>query len=64
MSKAAPQETGLLGTPEPTVLVQILIAARRSGDRPLEAMVRRELEQRHYIKFSFCRKQVVSPGHT
>lgn len=44
-----------LDTADPPVLVAILIAARRTGDRLLETVARRELEQRHRIKISFAR---------
>jgi hypothetical protein len=43
-----------LDTADPPVLVAILIAARRTGDRLLEAVARRELEQRHRIKICFA----------
>jgi hypothetical protein len=44
-----------LDTADPPVLVAILIAARRTGDRLLEIVARRELEQRHHIKIQFAR---------
>ena len=43
-----------LDTADPPVLVAILIAARRTGDRLLERVARRELEQRHGIKIRFA----------
>jgi hypothetical protein len=50
-----PARSEHLETADPPVLVAILIAARRTGDRLLEAVARRELEQRHRIKISFGR---------
>jgi hypothetical protein len=44
-----------LETADPPVLVAILIAARRTGDRLLETVARRELEQRHRITIQFGR---------
>jgi hypothetical protein len=46
-----------LDTADPPVLVAILIAARRTGDRLLETVARRELEERHRIKIRFGRRQ-------
>ena len=43
-----------LDTADPPVLVAILIAARPTGDRPLEKVARRELEHRHGIKIRFA----------
>lgn len=48
-------KTEQLDTTDPPVLVAILIAAHRTGDRLLEAVVRRELAQRHRIKVRFAR---------
>ena len=42
-----------LGPNDPPILLAILIAARRTGDRLLEKVVRRELEDRHKIKVHF-----------
>ena len=50
-----------LGTTDPPVLLAILIAARRAGNRLLETVARRELEQRHRIKISFGRNPEVTP---
>jgi hypothetical protein len=44
-----------LDTADPPVLVAILLAAHRTGDRLLEGVARRELEQRHRIKIQFVR---------
>jgi hypothetical protein len=57
----APSEQ--LETADPPVLVAILIAARRTGDRLLETVARRELEQRHRIKIRFTRDPEVQPCH-
>lgn len=46
---------------DPPVLVAILIAARRTGDRLLETVARRELEERHRIKIRFGRDPGVNP---
>lgn len=48
-------------TTDPAVLVAILIAAHRTGDRLLETVARRELEQRHRIRIRFARQQEVRP---
>jgi hypothetical protein len=48
-----------LDTADPPVLLAILIAARRTGDRLLETVARRELEQRHRIKIRFGRDREV-----
>lgn len=40
----------------PATLVAILYAAHRTGDRDLERYTRRELEERHGIKITFCRE--------
>jgi hypothetical protein len=53
-----------LDTADPPVLVAILIAARRTGDRLLETVVRRELAQRHRIKVQFARDPEVKPCRT
>jgi hypothetical protein len=45
--------TEQLATADPPVLVAILIAARRTGDRLLERVARRELEQHHRITIRF-----------
>jgi len=44
-----------LATQDPPVLLAILIAARRTGDRLLETVVQRELEENHGLKISFGR---------
>ena len=48
-----------LDTADPPILLAILIAARRTGDRLLETVARRELEERYQIKISFARKRDV-----
>jgi hypothetical protein len=48
-------------TADPPILLAILIAARRTGDRLLETVARRELEERHRIKISFTRESEVEP---
>jgi hypothetical protein len=50
-----------LETADAPVLVAILIAARRTGDRLLEAVARRELAQRHRIEVRFARDAEVQP---
>jgi hypothetical protein len=50
-----------LDTADPPVLVAILIAARRTGDRLLETVARRELEQRHRITIRFGRDPEAKP---
>jgi hypothetical protein len=59
-----PPQSEQLDTADPPVLVAILIAARRTGDRLLEMVARRELEQRHRIKVRFGREPEVKPCHT
>lgn len=49
-----------LDTHDAPVLVAILIAAHRTGDRLLEQVARRELEKTHRIKLSFVRAKEVS----
>jgi hypothetical protein len=44
-------------TADPPILLAILIAARRTGDRLLEKVARRELEQRHKIKVCIAREK-------
>jgi 8-oxo-dGTP pyrophosphatase MutT (NUDIX family) len=44
-----------LDTHDAPILVAILIAARKTGDRTLEAVARRELEERHGIKLTFTK---------
>jgi hypothetical protein len=51
----------LLETTDPSVLLAILISARRTGDRLLETVARRELEQRHKIKIQFARSKGGKP---
>jgi len=51
-----PARDDRLDTSDPLVLVAILIAARRAGDRLLETVARRELEQRHGIRIRFARE--------
>jgi hypothetical protein len=59
--KAMPDTQAGLGPDNPPLLLAILIAARRSGDRRLESLARRELEQRHRIKVSFASEKGVTP---
>jgi hypothetical protein len=49
-----------LDTADPPILLAILIAARRTGDRLLETVARRELAVRHKIKISFPRESKVT----
>jgi hypothetical protein len=44
---------------DPPALVAILIAARKTGDKTLAHVARRELAERHGIKVSFagCRRE-------
>jgi hypothetical protein len=58
-----PAQDDHLETADPSVLVAILIAARRTGDRLLETVARRELAQRHRIKIRFARGPEVKPCH-
>jgi hypothetical protein len=44
------------GGPATATLVQIVVAARRAGDRELERQARRELQERHGVKISFARE--------
>jgi hypothetical protein len=60
MDNAVPRSEKL-DTADPPVLVAILIAARRTGDRLLETVARRELEQRHRIKIRFTHDPEVKP---
>jgi hypothetical protein len=46
-----------LDTTDAPVLLAILIAARRTGDRLLESVARRELQERHRIKIQFGRPE-------
>jgi hypothetical protein len=41
------------------ILLAILIAARRTGDRLLETVARRELMERHGVKVRFMREPTV-----
>jgi hypothetical protein len=50
-----PAAKARLDTADAPVLVAILIAARQAGDRLLETVARRELEERHRIKIRFTR---------
>jgi hypothetical protein len=56
MTNADPK-SDRLETADPPVLLAILIAARRTGDRLLETVARRELEERHKIKIRFGRER-------
>jgi hypothetical protein len=42
-----------LDTADPPVLLAILIAARRTGDRLLQSVASRELAERHGIRVQF-----------
>jgi len=53
MADSTPSKT--LDTADPPILLAILIAARRTGDRLLETVARRQLEERHKIKVQFTR---------
>jgi hypothetical protein len=46
---------------DPPVLLAILVAARRAGDRLLERVARRELEERHRIKIQMARGPEIQP---
>jgi hypothetical protein len=48
--------TDRLQTTDPSVLLAILLAARRSGDRLLEGIARRELQERHGVRVSLPRR--------
>ena len=50
-----------LETTDPPILLAILIAARRTGNRLLETVARRELEERHKIKICFAREREAQP---
>jgi hypothetical protein len=49
-----PPAADRLETTDPSVLVAILIAARRTGNRLLETVTRRELAERHQIRIRFA----------
>jgi hypothetical protein len=49
-----PPAADRLETNDPSVLVAILIAARRTGNRLLETVTRRELDERHGIRIHFA----------
>lgn len=46
----------------PATLVAIVIAARRSGDRELERIMRRELEEHFSVKLRFAKEKAQSGG--
>ena len=50
-----------LDTADPPILLAILIAARRTGDRLLQTVARRELEERHRITIRFAREMEAEP---
>jgi hypothetical protein len=56
MHTTAPPEPDRLETSDPPILLAILIAARKTGDRLLESVVRRELEQQG-IRIRFARPE-------
>lgn len=41
-------------TADPPALLALMIAARKAGDRPLEAAAARELEERHGLSIRFA----------
>lgn len=47
------QDEQRLNTTDPPILLAMLIAARRTGDKILETVARRELETKHAIKIAF-----------
>jgi hypothetical protein len=49
-----PPAADRLDTTDPPVLLAIVIAARRTGNRLLERVARRELEERHQIRVQFA----------
>ena len=53
MHASAARKSEHLETADPPILLAILIAARRTGDRLLETVARRELQERHNIKIYF-----------
>jgi hypothetical protein len=54
---ADPNEQPTLTTSDPPVLLAILLAARRLGNRLLERVARQELEDRHGITVRVAREQ-------
>jgi hypothetical protein len=58
------RKTEQLDPADPPILLAILIAARRTGDRLLETVARRELEERHKIKVRFARNPEAQPCTT
>jgi hypothetical protein len=44
-------------TGDASVLMAILVAARKTKDRALEQVAKRDLEERHGIKISFTRQR-------
>ena len=52
---------GQLEATDPPILLAILIAARKTRNRLLEGVARRELEQRHRIKIRFTRELEGTP---
>ncbi len=56
MHKPTPNDERL-DTADPPILLAILIAARRTGDRLLETVARRQLEERHRITVQFARER-------
>lgn len=51
-----------LDTADPPVLLAILIAARRTGDRLLQSVASRELAERHGIRVQFGGRSVNDVG--
>lgn len=50
------QKHNRLSTSDPPILLAILIAARRTGDRLLEDHIKRELQEKHCVRISFVRE--------
>ena len=54
-----PTQPGLLAPSDPPILLAMMLAARATGDRLLETVARRELEDRG-IRVSLARRTVIS----
>jgi hypothetical protein len=52
-----------LDTADPPVLLAILIAARRTGDRLLQSVAARELRERHGITIRFGNEEGLRHGN-
>jgi hypothetical protein len=55
MHTTTDREEGRMDPRDPPILLAILIAARKTGDRLLETVARRELDEKHRIKIRFAR---------